>query len=140
MDRYIRDDVITDRPPHRSQFAHHPGIPKETALQNVTKKNKNATAHKETALKAILDTEGAFDRTSFAAAERHREGSATVRWTNTVLESRHVIATRRQQLGVSRRGKCALCLLCSLAVNELFGKLNKGSYYATGYADNTAVL
>jgi hypothetical protein len=96
VDRYIRDDMIRDRPQHRNQFAYQAGRSTETAIHNVLMRIENKMAHKEIALGAILDIEVAFDRTSYAiiipAAARHGVGSTIVSCTNTMLQSRGIIA------------------------------------------------
>jgi hypothetical protein len=59
VERYIRDDVIRVRPLHRNQFAYQT----ETALHNVEMQIEDAVVQKEIAIGALLDIEGAFDRT-----------------------------------------------------------------------------
>jgi hypothetical protein len=58
---------------------------------------ENAIKHKDIALGAFLDTEGASDRTSFditkQAAERHGIEPAICRWICAMLESRDISAT-----------------------------------------------
>jgi hypothetical protein len=82
VDRYIRDDVMWDRPLHRNQFAYQTGRSMETALYNVVMQIENVVVHKEIAVEAFLDIEGAFVRTSFniitEAAERHGVESTIV--------------------------------------------------------------
>jgi hypothetical protein len=67
--------MIRDQPQHRNQFACQSGRSTDTAIHNVLIWIENKMAHKEIALSAILDIEGAFDRTSYAiiipAAARH---------------------------------------------------------------------
>jgi DNA-binding IscR family transcriptional regulator len=58
---------------------------------------ENTTEHKDIALGALLDIEGAFDRTLFdtirQAAERHGIEPAICRWICAMLESRNITAT-----------------------------------------------
>jgi hypothetical protein len=53
---------------------------------------RHTTEHKDVALGAFLDIEGAFDRTSFdtikQAAERHGIKPTTYRWICAMLDSR----------------------------------------------------
>jgi hypothetical protein len=75
VERHIRNDSLREYPLHRNQHAYQTGKSTETALHNVVTRVENAIEHRDIALCAFLDIEGAFDRTSFAtikqAAERH---------------------------------------------------------------------
>jgi hypothetical protein len=64
VDRHIRDSVLKEHPLHRNQRAYQIGRSIETALYNVVTRIENAIEHKDLALGAFLDTEGAFDKTS----------------------------------------------------------------------------
>jgi hypothetical protein len=65
VDRYIRDNVMRTSPLHQNEFAYQTGKSTGTALHNIITRIENAVEHKEAALGAYFDTEGAFDRTSF---------------------------------------------------------------------------
>jgi hypothetical protein len=65
VDRHIRGGVLANHPLHRNQHAYQKAKSIETALHNVVARIENATEHKDIALGAFLDIEGAFDRTSF---------------------------------------------------------------------------
>jgi hypothetical protein len=56
---------LKEYPLHRNQHAYQIGKSTETALHNVVTHTENAIEHKDIALGEFLDTEGAFDRTSF---------------------------------------------------------------------------
>jgi hypothetical protein len=75
VDRHIRDGVLRIHHLHRNQNAHQIGKSSETTLHNVVTRIEYATEHKDIALGAFLDIEGAFDRTKFdiikQAAQRH---------------------------------------------------------------------
>jgi hypothetical protein len=75
VDRHIRDGVLRTYPLHRNPHAYQTGKSTETALHNVVTYIESAIEHKDIALGAFLDIEGAFDRTSFdiikQAAEKH---------------------------------------------------------------------
>jgi hypothetical protein len=66
-------------------------------LHNVVTHAEYAIDHKDIALGAFLDIEGAFERTSFEtikqAAERHGIEPAICRWICAMLESRNISAT-----------------------------------------------
>jgi hypothetical protein len=107
-----------------------------------------AIEHEEIALAAFLDTEGAFDRTSFEvitqAAERHGTESTICRWICSMLESRNIVTTlsgetlRASTAKGCRQGGVLSPLLWSLVVDELLWELNDGDYYTVGYADDIA--
>jgi hypothetical protein len=111
---------------------------------------ESATEHKEIALAAFLDIEGAFDRTSFKvimqAAERHGIESTICRWICSMLESRNIVTTlSRETLKASMARGCPQGgvlspLLWSLVVDELIWELNDSGYYTVGYADDIAIL
>ena len=91
--RHIRDGVLVERPLHQNQFAYW-AMSTETALFQVVHRLEKSMNHKETALGAFLDIEGAFDNTSFnaittAARERGLEETCC-RWIGSMLESRLV--------------------------------------------------
>jgi hypothetical protein len=65
VDRHIRDGVLRIHPLHPNQHAYKKGKSTETALYNVVTRIECAIEHKDIALGAFLDIEGAFDRTSF---------------------------------------------------------------------------
>jgi hypothetical protein len=97
VDRHIRDGALRAYPLHRNQHAYQKGKSTETALHNVVTHAEYAIEHKDNALGAFLDIEGAFDRTSFditkQAAERHGIEPAICRWIRALLDSRKVTAT-----------------------------------------------
>jgi hypothetical protein len=74
VDRHIRDGALKVHPLHRNQHAYQISKSTETSLHNVVTCTEYAIKHKDIALGAFLDIEGAFDRTSFdiikQAAER----------------------------------------------------------------------
>jgi hypothetical protein len=70
LDRHTRGGVLVERPLHQNQFAHRAGMSMETALFQVVHRLEKCLEHKEIALGAFLDIEGAFDNTSFNAISR----------------------------------------------------------------------
>jgi hypothetical protein len=70
VDRHIRDRALRSQPLHLNQHAYQIGKSTETTLHNVVPRVESATEHKDIALGAFLNTEGAFDRTSFDMIEQ----------------------------------------------------------------------
>jgi hypothetical protein len=89
---------------------------------------KNAIEHKDIALGAFLDTEGAFNKISFdtikQAAERHGIEPAVCRWICAMLESRNISVTlsgetlRPTTVKRCPQGDVLSPLLCSLVMND----------------------
>jgi hypothetical protein len=94
LDRHIRGGVLVGKPLHRYQFAYRVGMSTETVLFHVVHRLENSFKHKEIALGAFLDIEGAFDSTSFneivKAARGRGLGETCCRWIGSMLESRLV--------------------------------------------------
>jgi hypothetical protein len=65
VERHIRDDSLMEYPLHQNQHAYQTGKSTETALHNVVTRIEYAIEHRDMALGAYLDIEGAFDRASF---------------------------------------------------------------------------
>jgi hypothetical protein len=97
LDRYIRGCVLVEKQLHQNQFAYRAAVSTETALFDVTHRLENSLNHKEIALGAFIDNEGAFDNTSFhaitmAAIERVAEETCC-RWISSMLKNRVVHTT-----------------------------------------------
>jgi hypothetical protein len=79
---------------HQNQSAYRAGMSTETVLFQVVHRLENSSSHKEIALGASLDIEGAFNNTSFNAitsAVRERGLEETCcRWVGSMFESRLV--------------------------------------------------
>jgi hypothetical protein len=76
----------------------------------VAKRIENYVEHKDLALGAFLDTEGAFDRTSHdrkQAVERHDTEPVICRWICAKLESRNTVATVATLAGDTMRATVA---------------------------------
>jgi hypothetical protein len=65
LDRLTRGGVLVEKPIHQNQFAYRAGMSTETALFQVVRRLEKCLEHKEIALGAFLDIEGAFDITYF---------------------------------------------------------------------------
>jgi len=94
IDRHIRGGVLVEKPLHQYQYAYRAGISTETSPFQVVQRLEKCLEHKEIALGAFLDIEGAFNNTSFktiitAAKERGLE-ETYCRWIEFMLESRLV--------------------------------------------------
>jgi hypothetical protein len=108
---------------------------------------ENATEHKDIALGAFLDTEGAFDRTSYdtikQASERHGIEPAICRWICAMLDSRNISAIlsgETLRASVARgcpQGGVLSPLLWSLVVDDILWELNSNGYNTIGYADDS---
>jgi hypothetical protein len=140
VDRHISDGAMRIHPLHRNQHPYQIDKSTETALHNVVTRIEYGIEHKDIALGAFLDIEGAFDRTSFAiikqAAERHGIEPAICRWICAMLDSRNInailsgetlrapVARGCPQVGVLSS------LLWSLVVDGILWELNSNGYYA----------
>jgi hypothetical protein len=150
VDRHIRDGALKEYTLHRNQHAYQIGKSTETALHNVVTRIENATEHKYIVLRALLDIEGAFDRTSFdiikQTAGSNCNKPAVCRWICAILESRNIRATLSgENLGATTARGCPQGgvlspLLWSLVVDDLLCGLYNYGYYTVGYADDIAIL
>jgi hypothetical protein len=91
IDRHIRGGVLVEKAIHQNQFAYRECMSTEIALFHVTYRLEKSLNHREIALGAFLDTEGAFDSTSFhaiitAARERGLEETCC-RWVRSMLKA-----------------------------------------------------
>jgi hypothetical protein len=129
VESYIRDDSLRKYPLHHNQHSYQTGKFTETALHNVVTCIENAFEHRDIALGAFIDIEGAFDRTSFdiikQAAEKHGIDPTICRWICAMLESRNIKATLSgETLGAAAvrgcpQGGVLSPLLWSLVVDDL---------------------
>jgi hypothetical protein len=91
QDRHIGGGGLVEKPLHQNQFAYRAGMSTETALFKGTHRREKSLNHKEIALGAIIDIEGAFNNTSFnAIAMAAREWGVEetcCRWISSMLES-----------------------------------------------------
>ena len=85
---------MVEKPLHQNQFAYRVGMSMDTALYQVVQRLEKSLEHKEIALGAFLDIEGAFDNTSFdaiiMAAREHGLEETCCRWIRSMLEGRLV--------------------------------------------------
>jgi hypothetical protein len=91
LDRHIRDCALVEKPLHQNQFSYRAGMSTETALFQVVYRLEKSLSHKETALGAFLDIEGAFNSSFNAiatAAREHELEKTCCRWVGSMLESK----------------------------------------------------
>jgi len=92
VDRFLRDEILARQPPHNNQHAYRGGKSVETAFHQFVVRVEKALDLQEIALGVFLDTEGAFDNTSYdstcSALTRHGVDQTIVRCIRATLESR----------------------------------------------------
>ena len=92
MDIFLRDENLVFQPLHPNQNAYQAGKSVETALHQLVVRVKKALDQQVIALGVFLDTEGAFDNTSYdsmcSALTRHGVDQTIIRWTRATLEGR----------------------------------------------------
>jgi hypothetical protein len=104
--RHIRDSALKIHPLHRNQHAYQIGKSAATALHNVVTCIEYAIKHKNIALGAFLDIEGAFDIIK-QAVEKNGIEPAICRCICAMLESRDISATLSgENLGASAARGC----------------------------------
>jgi hypothetical protein len=150
LDRYIRGGVLVEKPLHQNQFVYRAGMSTETALFQVVHRLEKSLKHKEIALGAFLNIEGAFDNTSFtaitlAARERGLEETCC-RWIGSMLESRLVHTSlmgsslTAKVVGGCPQGGVWSPLLWNLVVDRLLTTTNDVGFCTFGYADNIVII
>lgn len=150
VDNYIRRTSLKERPLHRNQHAYQVGKSCESALHQMVARIENTIIHKEAALGAFLDIEGAFDNTSFDAmiqASYSRGIESTLcRWIEAMLKGRTVSITmfgetvRAKVMKGCPQGGVLSPLLWNLVVDGLLNTLNDKGYFSQGYADDLVIL
>jgi hypothetical protein len=149
LDKHIRDGAVVEKPLHQNQFAYRAGVSAETALFQVHRLEK-CFKHKEVALCAFLDIEGAFDNTSFhvivKAAREHGLDETCCRWVGSMLESRliHIslmgCSLTAKVAGGCPQGGVLSPLLWNLVVGRLLAVTNDLGFSTFGYADNIVII
>jgi retron-type reverse transcriptase len=150
LDSHIKGGALVEKPIHQNQFAYRAGMSTETALFRVVQRLEKCRDHKEIALVALLDIEGAFDNTSFktiitAARERGLEKTCC-RWIWSMLECKlvHVSLmgsnlTAKVAGGYPRVGVLSP-LLWNLVVDRLLTVTNDLGFSTFGYADDIVII
>jgi hypothetical protein len=150
LDRHIRGGVLVEKPLHQNQFAYRAGMSTGTALFQVTHRLEKSLNHKEIALGAFIDTEGAFDNTSFRAitmAVREQGVEETCcRWISSMLKNRLVHTTLTgcsltpKVVGGCPQGGVLSPLLWNLVADRLLTITNDLGYKTYGYADDIVII
>jgi hypothetical protein len=130
VDRFLRDEILVSKPLHPNQHAYQAAKSVEMALHQLVVRVEKALDQQEVALAVFLDTEGAFNNTSYdtmcMALARHGIDHTIVRWFKATLEGRQAIAmlgSFSRSVAVSRgcpQGGVLSPLLWCLVVDELW--------------------
>jgi len=123
----------------------------ETALFQVVHRLENSLNHKEIALGAFLDIEGAFNNSSFnaiiTAAREHGLEETCCRWVRSMLESRIVHTsimgsslTAKVVGGCPQGGVSSPPLLWNLVVDRFSTVTNDLGFSIFGYADDIVII
>jgi hypothetical protein len=150
LDRHITDGVLVEKPLHQNQYAYRAGMSTETALFQVAQRLEKSSSHKEIALGAFLDTDGALDNTSFnaittAARQRGLEENCC-RWVRSMLESRLIHTSlmgsnlTAQVVGGCPQGGVLSPLLWNLVVDRLLVETNDKGFSTFGYVDIVIIV
>jgi retron-type reverse transcriptase len=150
LKKLIRRAVRVEKPLYQNQYAYTAGMSMETALSQVVKRLEKCLQHKEIALGAFLDIEGAFDNTSFktiiTAAREHGLEETCCRWIEFMLRGRLVHTsltgssiTAKVTTGCPQGGVLSP-LLWNLAVDRLLTVTNDLGFSTYGYADDIVII
>ena len=150
LDTLIRRGVLVGKPLHQNQFAYRAGMSTETALYQVIHRPEKCLEHKEIALGAFLDIDGAFKNTSFnaiitAARERGLEETCC-RWIGSKRESRLIHTSlmgsslTAEVVGGRPQGAVLSPLLWNLVVDRLLSVTNDLGFSTFGYADDIVII
>lgn len=150
IDHFIRAELLVGSPLHKDQFAYQSGKSTISALHSLTTRLEKAIKHKEIALCAFIDIEGAFSNTTrqsiHQALVKRGVEPAMVAWILASLDSRII----NMSLGTTTlsatpgegcpQGGCLSPLLWSLVVDDLLGKLTEAGFEICGYADDLVIV
>jgi hypothetical protein len=150
VDRHISDGALVIKPLHPNQHAYQAGKSVETTLHQLIVRVEKVLDQRELALGVFLDTEGAYNYTSFdsicTALCGRGVDSTIVRWIRVTLEGRLAMAALNDVCvwvvvarGCLQGGVLSLLLWC-LVVDDFIARLNMGGVYCQGYADDICLL
>ena len=149
VDRFLRDEIFAFMPLHPNQHAYQAEKSVEMALHQHFVQVGKAHDQQETALGVFLDTEGAFNNTSYdsicAALFKRGVNYTIVRRIRATLEGRLAAATLGRSSGsieVSRgcpKGGVLLPLLWCL-LDDMIARRNVGGVYTQGSTDGICLL
>jgi hypothetical protein len=150
FDRPLRDGVLVEKPLHQNQSAYRAGMSTESALFQVVLRLEKSLSHKEIALGAFLDIEGAFDNTSFSAittaARECGLEETCCKWVRSMLESRLIHTSlmgsslTAKVVGGCPQGGVLSPLLWKLVVDRLLVATNDLGFSTFGYADDIVII
>ena len=150
VDRYLRDGPLSRMPLHKNQHAYLAGKSTESTLHCLVSRIEKAISHKQYALGAFMDIEGAFDNASFDSIQRALEAKGVsplvTGWIACMLRTRRVRASAGDssvEVEVSQgcpQGGVLSPLLWCLVVDSLLEKLNEARYYCQFYSDDGAIV
>jgi ribonuclease HI len=150
VDSHLRTEPLSRQQLDASQHAYQQGKSTVSALHQLVSKVENSLEHKQIALAAFLDIEGAFDNASHqsikqAALDKGIEAH-TVNWMMHMLTSRVVSAqlgdktvTKLTTRGCPQGGVLSPLMWC-LVMDRLLAMLRERGYEAIGYADDLTVV
>jgi hypothetical protein len=150
VDHNIREDILSRHPLHQKQFAFQQGKSTTNAIHHVVRRIENALEHKEMALTAFLDIEGAFDNTGYdsikQAALKREIQPEMIEWITQMLECRIVTANLnkvetavRATRGCPQGGVLSPLLWC-LVVDGLLTSLEQQGFETIGFADDLVIM
>jgi hypothetical protein len=150
IDRHIRGGVLVEKPLHQYQYAYRAGMSTETALFQVVQRLEKSLEHKEIALGAFLDIDGAFDNTSFktiiTATKEHGLEETCCRWIKFMLDSR-LVHTSLMGSSITAKvtrgcpqGEVLSPLLWNLVVDRLLTLTNDLGFSTFGYAGDIVII
>jgi hypothetical protein len=150
VDLHIKEEALKRNPLHRRQFAYRAGKSTVSALHHVVKRVENALEHKEIALTAFIDVEGAFDNAGFASIEDSAKsrglGQSCIDWMTEMLKCRRISSelggkemTVRATRGCPQGGVLSP-LMWSLVIDELLVILEREGFEVVGYADDLVIM
>jgi len=150
VDRFLRNEIFVFMPLHPNQHAYQARKSVEMGLHQLFVWVGKVPDHRETALGVFLDTEGAFNNTSYdsicAALFKHGVKYTILRWIRATLEgdlAATTLSRSSRSIEVSRgcpQGGVLLPLQWYLAVDDLIARRNVGGVYTQGYMDGISLL
>jgi hypothetical protein len=129
VDRFLRDEILVLMPLQHNQHAYQAGKSVETVLHQLVVRVEKVLDQQETALGVFLDTERAFNNTSYdsmcIALAKHGVDYTIIRWIRATLEgwlakatlggfSRSVEVSKRLPIGRCRHRSYGALLLTNL--------------------------
>lgn len=150
IDSHLRLEYLNSRPICDNQYAYQQGKSTTSALHHLVGSVEHSLEHKEIALVAFLDIEGAFDNASHSSIKRAAEekgiDALSINWMMHMLTKRAVsselgdISTTKLTTKGCPQGGVLSPLMWCLVVDSLLHKLLTLGFEAIGYADDLIVI